>query len=262
MQRADGGFYSKFVPSAGGRRDDWVSLYYPGEAALGLVRLYAFSKDPRFLSAARQALLFLANSRAGQTDVPADHWALLATAEMLNLPDLPPVSDAHRQRLIDHAAQVCRSMLAERRPSDRSPYTWGAFTVDGRTTPTATRVEGLLAALTFLPPEQAALRSEIEQACDEAVRFLLASQCREGPFAGGMPRGIGRLRPLWGDSTRAFNARAGEIRVDYVQHSVERMDSVHSLPSSRYGPLLESVHSRHRPIGEPPHVNAIVSYII
>ena len=219
MQRPDGDFYSKFVPSAGGRRNDWNSLYYPGEAALGLVRLYEHSGEPRFLTAACQSLLFLANSRAGRTEVPADHWALLATAELMSLTDAS-LSDAQRQRLIEHGAQVSRSMLSERRPSDRSPYTFGSFNVDGRTTPTATRVEGLLAALTFLPPELDPLRLEIEQACDEAVRFLLASQCREGPFAGAMPHGIGRLRPLWGNSTRSFNRHASEVRVDYVQHAL------------------------------------------
>ncbi len=219
MQRPNGDFYAKFIPSAGGRRDDWISLYYPGEAALGLVRLYTLTNEPRFLDAARKALLYLADSRANQTEVPADHWALLATAELMSLQGAT-LSDEERQRLLQHAAQVCRSILQERRPSERSPYTQGAFTVDGRTTPTATRVEGLMATLTFLPADEVDLRGEIEQACREAVAFLLASQCREGPLAGAMPRSIGRLRPLWGASTREFNQRAGEIRVDYVQHAL------------------------------------------
>jgi outer membrane murein-binding lipoprotein Lpp len=220
MQRPDGSFYSKFIPSAGGRRGDWISLYYPGEAALGLVRLHEFSGDRRFGHAARRALLFLADSRAGQAKVPADHWALLATASLMNKDSGMSPSEDERQRLILHAAQIATAMLAEQRRSNRSPYTWGAFTSDGRTTPTATRVEGLMAALTILPDEQAALRDQIKAACDDATRFLLAAQVRDGPFAGGMPRGVGRLRPIWDDSTRAYNQRSGEIRVDYVQHAL------------------------------------------
>ena len=44
MQNKDGGFYSKFIPEKGGRDDSWTSLYYPGEAALGLIMLS--EKDP------------------------------------------------------------------------------------------------------------------------------------------------------------------------------------------------------------------------
>ena len=40
MQKEDGSFYSKYIPSAGGRWDEWQSLFYPGEAALGLLMLY------------------------------------------------------------------------------------------------------------------------------------------------------------------------------------------------------------------------------
>ena len=44
MQKDDGSFYSKYIPSEGGRQDSWTSLYYPGEAALGLLMLY--EQDP------------------------------------------------------------------------------------------------------------------------------------------------------------------------------------------------------------------------
>ena len=37
MQKKDGSFYSKFYPHHGGKNDQWTSLYYPGEAALGLL---------------------------------------------------------------------------------------------------------------------------------------------------------------------------------------------------------------------------------
>jgi hypothetical protein len=220
MQRSDGSFYAKFIPAAGGRRSDWISLYYPGEAALGLVRLSQLCGDPRFADAARRALLFLADSRKGQTDVPADHWALLATDALWSTPAGISLTEDERLRLVDHVAQISTVILAQQQHAERSPYTWGAFDRDGCTTPTATRVEGLMAALRILPDDRAALRARIDIACDEAVRFLVATQVREGPFVGGMPRSVGRLRPLWSDSTRAFNQRSGEIRVDYVQHAL------------------------------------------
>jgi hypothetical protein len=44
MQKTDGSFFSKYIPGKGGKDDSWISLYYPGEAALGLLMLY--EKDP------------------------------------------------------------------------------------------------------------------------------------------------------------------------------------------------------------------------
>jgi len=45
-QKTDGSFYSKYLPEKGGRDDCWRFLYYPAEAALGLLMLY--TKDPSF----------------------------------------------------------------------------------------------------------------------------------------------------------------------------------------------------------------------
>jgi hypothetical protein len=71
LQKPDGDFYAKYIPSCGGRRDDWVSLYYPGEAALGLVLLYERDSDPAWLRDAAAAIAYLAHHRGGQTDIPA-----------------------------------------------------------------------------------------------------------------------------------------------------------------------------------------------
>lgn len=85
MQREDGSFYSEYIPSMGGVNDNWQSLYYPGEAILGLLMLY--EKDPSdvWIDSAAKALAYLARSRKNKTDVPADHWTLLATEKMLSL---------------------------------------------------------------------------------------------------------------------------------------------------------------------------------
>ena len=57
-------------------------------------------------------------------------------------------------------------------------------------TPTATRLEGLQAALSFLPAvEFAKLRSDMEAACRHGIQFLLNAQIQE--FA----RWAGRARP-------------------------------------------------------------------
>ena len=66
MQKTDGSFYSKYIPEKGGKDDSWTSLYYPGEAALGLLMLYEKDPDLRWLQAAANAIAYLARLRAGK----------------------------------------------------------------------------------------------------------------------------------------------------------------------------------------------------
>jgi hypothetical protein len=222
MQKKDGSFYSKYIPEKGGRDDSWTSLYYPGEAALGLLMLYARDPSSTWLQAAADSIAYLTRKRARQQRVEADHWALLATARLLPLYDrcrkpLP------RQALERHAVQICESILRSRPFKYDDPLRYGSFTADGRTTPTATRLEGMLAALTFLPAEYNNLRKQMTVAIDDGLRFLLRSQIRTGQYAGGIPRAIQILPRAHPQFKGSFNRRATEVRIDYVQHALSAM---------------------------------------
>ena len=222
MQKKDGGFYSKYIPEKGGRDDSWTSLYYPGEAALGLLMLYERDPSTMWLQAAADSIAYLARKRAGQQRVEADHWALLATARLLPLYDrrrhpLP------KQALERHAVQICESILAGRPFKYDDPVRFGSFTADGRTTPTATRLEGMLAALTFLPAEYSNLRNQMITAIDDGLKFLLRSQIGTGKYAGGIPWAIQMLPEDHPNFKKSFNRRAKEVRIDYVQHALSAM---------------------------------------
>jgi len=216
MQKPDGSFYTEYIPSKGGRDDSWSSLYYPGEATLGLVMLY--EKDPCdvWLNVSSKALEFLAISRKSRLRVPPDHWALLATQRLLALKSVDlPVS---RELLVNHGIQICEAILKRQVQNPmRSNYD-GAFTSNGRTTPTATSLEGLLAALDFLP-EDYPLRSRIEDAARRGIAFLVRTQIKEGDFAGAFPGAVGHRRLM----SRLFNRRASWVRIDYVQHALSAM---------------------------------------
>ena len=198
----------------------WQSLFYPGEAALGLLML--FEKDPSdvWIASAANALAYLARSRKDSSDVPADHWALLATEKILSLENSVelPVS---RDLLINHAIQISEVMLQDQIEGHERPEYNGGFSKDGRTTPTATRLEGLQAVLNFLPPGHEA-RKRIEFAVLRGISFLLRAQIGEGKYSGGFPRAIGKIGQ---DSPDAgtFNVRATEVRIDYVQHALSAM---------------------------------------
>ncbi len=219
MQKANGSFCSKYIPIQGGQVDEWESLYYPGEAALGLVMLSEKDPDAEWVACAYRALQFLAKTREGQTTVPADHWALLATERLLKLSPCPiPLS---RDLLLNHAMQICESMLADQVLDSEMPQYWGGFSNDGRTTPTATRLEGLLAARSILPTASD-LYARLDGAIAKGLQFLLNAQITEGEFMGGMPRAVayrsGRSKKI-----TQFNQRVTEVRIDYVQHAMSAM---------------------------------------
>jgi hypothetical protein len=222
MQKMDGSFHSKYYPFHGGKSDQWTSLYYPGEAALGLLMLYEKDPDRIWLQAAAESIAYLARIRAARTSVEADHWALLATAQLLPLYDRcrQPIT---RNAILKHAIQICQSMLAdgENHPEDALEY--GCLTNDGRTTPTAIRIEGLLAAYQFLPVTENLLRDRIRIASGKGISFLLRSQIPSGEYAGAFPRAIRHLPEDHPEFTGSFNERATEVRIDYVQHALSAM---------------------------------------
>ena len=205
LQRENGSFVDKYLEGKGPVLD-WESLYYPGEAALGLISLYRADHSREWLVAAAKALSYLARTRAGLATGPDDHWALIATAELLPYSDQIR-STVSRQALVSHAVQICNSMLREQVRDSTKAGLDGAFDPTGRTAPAATRLEGLLAALQFLPKSE--LRDEIEAAAGRGIAFLLRAQITSGPYAGGLPGAVMI-------STR----HSSDIRIDYVQHAL------------------------------------------
>jgi hypothetical protein len=173
---------------------------------LAFISLYETDHSRDWLFAAGKALSFLAISRAGLSTVPADHWALIATARLLPYCDHDSCPGSSREELINHATQICTSILHDQFRGSAAAGIEGAFDPDGRTAPTATRLEGLLAALEFLP--KADLRARTEAATARGTAFLLRIQVAIGPYSGGMP----------GAATRALDSSA--IRIDYVQHTL------------------------------------------
>ena len=178
--------------------------------------------SPAWLNAAADAIAHLARIRAGKTEVEADHWALLATAKLLPIYDRSH-KPLPRKAIVDHAIQICTSMLNQAEQGSMHLMVYGCFTHDGRTTPTATRLEGLLAALTFWPKDHDELRRRINDQVNKGVSFLMSSQIGEGQYAGAIPRGVLPLPHSHPGYSPSFNRRVSEVRIDYVQHALSAM---------------------------------------
>ena len=205
-QRPDGSFVQKYnadkKPMA-----KWSSPYYPGEAALGFIALYAADHSRVWLAAAAKSLSYLATKRSGISAAPNDHWALIATARLLPYCRKSECGTSYHA-LVRHAIQICKAILREQLESS-SEASDGAFDAAGRTAPTATRMEGLLATLEFLPDEYGGLRREIQAAIGRGIAFLIRAQIASGPAAGGLPGALASGVP-----------GASEVRIDYLQHTL------------------------------------------
>lgn len=220
MQQPDGSFVSRYIPELGGEDPSWQSLYYPGEAALGLVMLYELDGDRQWLAAAERALEYLARSRQAVEDLPHDHWALIATDRLLRAAgqEQPPVDQT---LLIEHASALSRCILRAQVSADHDPRLAGAFDPLGLTAGCATRLEGLLAARPWLAEP---LRGQVESAVSGGVAFLLKAQRpATDPARGAVPRALTPLPAERPGVSPQFNRRATEVRIDYQQHFISAL---------------------------------------
>jgi hypothetical protein len=162
-----------------------------------------------------------------------DQWVLLASERLLPHYRTESIL-VSREVLLEHARRTCRDMLEDQRGQEDAPSIRGCYTDDGRTCPSATRLEGLLAALRFLPPAEEHLRKQLRSSVDSGMWFLVNSQLTEGPYAGGLPRvALGFSGP---ERDKApVDSYPTEIRIDYVQHALSAMLAYEQELATRAG---------------------------
>lgn len=219
MQKEDGSFYSKYYPHKKGRDDSWTSLYYPGEAALGLLMLYEINPRKKWLDGATKAIEYLARIRRGKAIVEADHWALLASELLLKNLGQSHTSE-EIQSIINHAMTICRSIINTQASFKPGSIYQGCFTPDGRTTPTSTRLEGLLSAVKYIPLEDTIAIGHILMQINGGINFLLNAQIKQGPYAGAITRGFVPGDAFVSGHFNTPDPRFPEIRIDYIQHAL------------------------------------------
>ena len=245
LQHEDGSFTCRYIPVVGGRDDSWVSLYYPGEAALGLIYLASMEEQTdssvyrqRWITVATKALMYLEKLRRNQdlSEIEPDHWALLATQRLLPLLD----KKSKEYRLVyDHAVRVVKAMLSGHSKYELKYVYKGCFTQDLRTCPTATRLEGLIAALSFVGPHEMftsdkesraeLLRDRMNHDIRIGVSFLLDAQETDTNYN------------MHGAAPKCFPSEdkdAREVRIDYVQHAMSAVIAYEKLLTFENHPFL------------------------
>ena len=222
MQREDGSFHSKYIESAG-YDTEFHSLYYPGEAMLGLTKLYEVDKDPRWLAAALRSAEQLVTSREGVEKPPADHWMMIAGSPLLDLHQNVAEPAIEQEPLREHLSSLGRLMVADQEKTSKTaaPSELGSFSAHARSTPTATRLEGL-ASLLQIQRSVSEVAPGLPESIQDGLKFLKRCQIRDkGAEHGGMPRSCAHLA--------GQDRRDGEIRIDYVQHYLSALLSAEEL---------------------------------
>ena len=208
MQGKDGSFAS-YHPIRGDEPDGSVSLYYPGEAILGLVRLYTAIGNRRLLAAARRGADYLIESQRKLPALPPDAWLMQALEALHRI--------GGERKFADHALALADAMVAEQYgPDDPAGYAGGFRPGLPRATPAASRAEGLLAAYRLAVTTGDSRASKIAAALRASARFQLSQQfTRVNSFflpnperaAGGFRASITSMR----------------IRIDFVQHNISSL---------------------------------------
>jgi hypothetical protein len=208
MQQPDGSFDS-YLRIRGNEPTGSVSLYYPGEAMLGLARVAALGIDEGFLTAAHRGADYLIASRQGRTKLPPDAW-LIQALDVLHANDPKP-------SYVEHAMAISKSMLADQYGPDAPPVYVGGFGNEPiRSTRTTARVEGLAAACRLGQRVGDARAPGILAAMQRTVPHLLSMQYdADNSFFLDEPDAVsGGMRGGLDDA---------EIRIDYVQHHISAM---------------------------------------
>lgn len=213
MQRPNGRFESIYEARQG-QFADHISPYYPGEAMLALIQLYQIDKNERWLEAALNGLLFIVNARATVDifNLPADHWILLATNELLAGVPAEKYA-AHRSAILHHGRRIAQKMVNTSRQNPSDSLYFGAFNSSGSTTSLGTRLEGLISFGVHLDEEaDAALIADLKQAVHYGLGYVQGARVSQGPLQGGVTRLPEHLRKLKPDPKNS------QIQIDNVQH--------------------------------------------
>lgn len=208
QQHKDGSFQS-YHPVRGDEPEGNVSLYYPGEAILGLVALYRVENDKRLLEAAERGAKYLIESQRRMESLPPDAW-LMQALESLN--KIKP-----QKRYIDHAIAIAETMISYQYDEEDLPEYAGGFSPGvPRSTPAASRSEGILAAYRMAKMTNDSRAGKLADALKLSARFQLSQQ-----FTGDEKSTIPNPQRAAGGFRESLEVM--RVRIDYVQHNISAL---------------------------------------
>ncbi|HEU4388940.1 MAG TPA: hypothetical protein VFV34_14160, partial [Blastocatellia bacterium] len=212
LQRPDGGFES-YYSLRGHEPSGDLSLYYPGEAILGLLNLYNVTGEKRLLDAARRGADYLIYSQRRMKHLPPDAW-LMQALEMLHNYDIDSAASERPRRCAAHLLALAEAMIRDQY-DDNAPAGYAGGFAPGvpRSTPAASRAEGLVAAYRVAIASGDLRSAAIADALRSSARFQLSQQLGEKRAAR-----ISNPERARGGFRESLTSQ--RVRIDFVQHNV------------------------------------------
>ncbi len=208
--------HSRYYPS--GAIGSHISQYYPGEALLGLLRVYSIDKNEEWLDAADRGARYLIEVRdkgIKTPDLTHDHWLLYALNELYRF--------RKNDLFLKHAMNIATAIELKQNRDPAFPDWFGSYYKPPRSTPTACRCEGMVAA--YLMARDHGQKDRLEGMLENIKHnagFQLENQ-------------LGPERALYcGDPQRALGGFTRgltnfEVRIDYVQHNISALIGMYRL---------------------------------
>jgi hypothetical protein len=208
QQYSDGHFRSNADLEDESRRRKREPIYYPGEAMLGLLRLYAIDPQPAYVETARKGADWVIHVRDVNVSVDNqehDHWM----AYVLN--DLYRVT--HDDAYLAFAEKIAQAIRRKQHHADGAPARdWAGLFYEGQSTLAATRVEAYdaVSALSRFAgkPDQWVMESSREVAA-----AMLGQQYDENDA-------YWLKNPAKAEGGVRESLYVADVRIDYVQHAM------------------------------------------
>jgi len=192
---------------------DFVSQYYPGEALLALCRLYDLDGNETWLNIAEKGakyLILIRDAKYSTNDLVHDHWLLMALNELYR--------DRNNPLYYNQSIRIAESIMNKQRDGENiiteDPNWLGSYYTPPRSTPTATRSEGLIAAYRLARDfGNDTIAEKILKAISLGIKFQLQTQFKSEDVED-LPnpqQAIGGFH----SSLTDYN-----VRIDYVQHNI------------------------------------------
>jgi hypothetical protein len=183
-------------------------VYYPGEAVLGLMRLFAIDPQPAYLDAARRGAGWVAEVRdayVSEDHQEHDHWMCYALNELYRV--------TSERAYLDFALKIARAIeKKQQRAADAPAPDFAGTFYQGETTPASTRIEAydsVIALSRFvgekddwlIGPAREVARSTLGQQYDPDNDYWLRNPAKA---EGGVRESL----------------FVQDVRIDYVQHAM------------------------------------------
>lgn len=206
MQNEDGNIFAYYDIEKRKINKEAEAVFYPGEAAAGLMYLYEIDPQEKWLNAAKTIVLYLAKiGKKMEFAIPFDNWSVLAIEKMFknNL-----VTEEEKSILKAYAEQMAIPTLSDQITNRNNSY-YGAFKDNVRPCSLGAIMEGL--ASIYFCIDNKNLKKVILKSLSIGNMFLSKVQVKTGEQAGGLPNSANWVK-------QGVTPNASIIRIDNVQH--------------------------------------------